>query len=103
MEHVLTETARPLSIGGHAVRNRAFLAPMAGITDRPFREIAERFGAGMVVSEMIASAALGTGHQGMARKLGRAGSLSHMVQIAGCVFRWMAESARLVASYDAVI
>ena len=35
---------------------------MAGITDRPFREIAERYGAGMVVSEMIASAALGTGH-----------------------------------------
>jgi tRNA-dihydrouridine synthase B len=103
MEHMLTDTACPLSIGGHAVRNRAFLAPMAGITDRPFREIAERFGAGMVVSEMIASAALGTGHQGMARKLGRAGSLPHMVQLAGCEAHWMAEGARMAEDAGADI
>ncbi len=47
---------------------------MAGITDRPFREIAERFGAGLVVSEMIASAALATGNGDMVRKLGKAGN-----------------------------
>jgi tRNA-dihydrouridine synthase B len=68
---------------------------MAGITDRPFREIAERFGAGMVVSEMIASAALGTGHHDMVRKLGKAGTLPHMVQLAGCEAEWMAEGARI--------
>ncbi len=68
---------------------------MAGITDRPFRQIAARFGAGLVVSEMVASAALGTGHEGMARKLGRAGDLPHIVQLAGCEPRWMAEGARI--------
>jgi len=68
---------------------------MAGITDRPFRQIAERFGAGMVVSEMIASAALGTGHSAMVRKLGRTGDLPHMVQLAGCETEWMARGARI--------
>jgi len=76
---------------------------MAGITDRPFREIAERHGAGMVVSEMIASAALGTGHSDMVRKLNKAGELPHMVQLAGCEPRWMAEGARIAESAGADI
>ncbi len=76
---------------------------MAGITDRPFREIAERHGAGLVVSEMIASAALGTGHDGMVRKLGRAGQLPHMVQLAGCEPEWMAEGARIAEDAGADI
>ena len=76
---------------------------MAGITDRPFREIAERYGAGLVVSEMIASAALGTGHDGMVRKLGRAGQLPHMVQLAGCEPEWMAEGARIAEGTGADI
>lgn len=76
---------------------------MAGITDRPFREIAERFGAGLVVSEMIASAALGTGHADMVRKLGRAGDLPHMVQLAGCEPTWMAEGARIAEDSGADI
>jgi tRNA-dihydrouridine synthase B len=84
-----------LSIGGHMVRNTAFLAPMAGITDRPFRKLAERFGAGMVVSEMIASNALAVGNQDMARKLGKPGTLPHMVQLAGCEAEWMARGARI--------
>ncbi len=76
---------------------------MAGITDRPFREIAERYGAGLVVSEMIASAALGTGHQDMVRKLTRAGTLPHMVQLAGCEPGWMAEGARIAENAGADI
>ncbi|WP_350062109.1 tRNA dihydrouridine synthase DusB [Parvibaculum sp.] len=92
-----------MSIGGHAIRNRAFLAPMAGITDRPFREIAERFGAGLVVSEMVASAALSTGHGGMVRKLTRAGTLPHVVQLAGCEAQWMAEGARIAEGAGADI
>jgi tRNA-dihydrouridine synthase B len=99
----LTDTACALSIGGHAIRNRAFLAPMAGITDRPFREIAERFGAGLVVSEMVASAALSTGHGGMVRKLTRAGTLPHVVQLAGCEAQWMAEGARIAEGAGADI
>jgi tRNA-dihydrouridine synthase B len=76
---------------------------MAGITDRAFREIAERFGAGLVVSEMVASAALTTGHDGMVRKLGRAGRLPHMVQLAGCEPHWMAEGARIAEAAGADI
>jgi tRNA-dihydrouridine synthase B len=84
-----------LSIGSHSVRNNAFLAPMAGITDRPFRKIAERFGAGMVVSEMIASSALNAGNQEMIRRLGKPGTLPHMVQLAGCEAEWMAKGAKI--------
>ena len=76
---------------------------MAGITDRPFREIAERYGAGMVVSEMIASAALGTGHLDMVRKLRRAGDLPHMIQLAGCEAGWMSEGARIAEGAGADI
>lgn len=68
---------------------------MAGITDRPFRKLAERFGAGMVVSEMIASNALAVGNQDMARKLGRPGTLPHMVQLAGCEAEWMTRGAKI--------
>ena len=76
---------------------------MAGITDRPFREIAERYGAGMVVSEMVASAALTTGHGDMVRKLTRSGNLPHMVQLAGCEPQWMAEGARIADASGADI
>ena len=72
---------------------------MAGITDRPFRRLAERFGAGMVVSEMIASNALSVGNEDMKRKLGRPDSLPHMVQLAGCEAQWMEQGARI--AYEA--
>ena len=48
----------PLKIGDIALENRVFLAPMSGITDMPFRLLAKRYGAGLVVSEMVASEAL---------------------------------------------
>lgn len=76
---------------------------MAGITDRPFRALAERFGAGMVVSEMIASNALGVGNEEMVRKLGRPGSLPHMVQLAGCEAEWMARGAKIAQDAGADI
>ncbi|WDR05797.1 tRNA dihydrouridine synthase DusB [Devosia rhodophyticola] len=91
----MSEATYQLNIGKQNARNSAFLAPMAGITDRPFRQIAERFGAGLVVSEMIASAALGTGHAEMVRKLGKAGSLPHVVQLAGCEGQWMQLGAEI--------
>jgi tRNA-dihydrouridine synthase B len=97
------DLARPLSIGSHSLPNRALLAPMAGITDKPFRILAERFGAGLVVSEMIASAALSTGHREMQRKLGKAGSLPHVVQLAGCEAEWMRRGAEIAADAGADI
>lgn len=99
----MTEFACELSIGGHGLGNRAFLAPMAGITDAPMRMMAARFGAGLVVSEMIASAALSTGHQEMVRKLGKSGDLPHVVQLAGCEAQWMARGARIAETAGADI
>lgn len=99
----MADTAQDLVIGGHRLPCRAFLAPMAGITDRPFRNLAERFGAGLVVSEMIASAALSTGQADMMRKLNKVGSLPHVVQLAGCEAEWMARGARIAADAGADI
>ena len=50
--HYLDNAAPPLRIGPVALAGRAFLAPMSGITDIAMRRIAQRFGAGLVVSEM---------------------------------------------------
>jgi tRNA-dihydrouridine synthase B len=100
---VLSVDACKLSIGGHSVRNNAFLAPMAGITDRSFRKMAERYGAGMVVSEMIASNALATGNKDMARRLGKPEKLPHMVQLAGCEAEWMRRGAKLAQDAGADI
>ena len=44
-----------MRIGAHALRNGLFVAPMAGITDRPFRRLARRFGAALAVSEMVSA------------------------------------------------
>ncbi len=44
-----------MRIGSHILENNVILAPMAGITDRPFRELCRQFGAGLAVSEMVAS------------------------------------------------
>ncbi|HZY68512.1 MAG TPA: tRNA-dihydrouridine synthase family protein, partial [Devosia sp.] len=99
----MRDTACGLSIGGQAIRNRAFLAPMAGITDRPMRQLAARFGAGLVVSEMIASNALTTGQRDMVRKMAPSPGLPHMVQLAGCEAEWMDRAARLVEDAGADI
>jgi tRNA-dihydrouridine synthase B len=76
---------------------------MAGITDAPMRRLAERFGAGLVVSEMIASNALATGHHDMVRKLSKSGRLPHRVQLAGCEAEWMVRGAEIAAAAGADI
>lgn len=76
---------------------------MAGITDRPMRRLAARYGAGLVVSEMIASAALSTGNNDMVRKLAASPGLPHMVQLAGCEPEWMARAAKIAEDAGADI
>ena len=44
-----------MRIGPFALRNNVFVAPMAGVTDRPYRQLCKRLGAGYAVSEMAAS------------------------------------------------
>lgn len=73
------------------------LAPMAGITDLPFRSLVSRFGAGLVVSEMVASQEMVQAKPGVREKaeLGL-GIANTVVQLAGCDTRWIAEAARMV-------
>ncbi len=92
-----------ISVGDVTLPGRAFLAPMAGITDAPFRAMAERLGAGMVVSEMIASANLGTGQKEMLRKLIHTGKLPHVVQIAGNEEKWLALGVKIASDAGADI
>ena len=86
------------------VGSPVFLAPMAGITDLPFRTLARRFGADLVVSEMVASAEMVQARPGVRAKaelgLGVEGSA---VQLAGREPRWMAEAARICAGQGARI
>jgi len=49
------DVSRPLALGRVELPNRLILAPMAGITDRPFRQLCRRFGAGLAVSEMVSA------------------------------------------------
>jgi tRNA-dihydrouridine synthase B len=93
----------PLAIGPVTVRNRVFLAPMSGISDRPFRELALRFGAGLVLSEMTAGEKLAKGDAEALLRAERAGEGPHVVQLAGREPRWMAEGARAAADAGADI
>lgn len=93
----------PLRIGAHVLANPVLLAPMAGITDAPVRRMAVRHGAGLVVSEMVASEALLTGHAETTLRAERAGAPLHAVQLAGNDPRWMAEAARMAEAGGADI
>ncbi len=81
-----------------------FLAPLAGITDLPFRNLVSRFGAGLVVSEMIASQEIVQSRPGVREKaeLGF-GIANTAVQLAGRDPYWMAEAARQVEDQGARI
>ncbi|HVZ52965.1 MAG TPA: tRNA dihydrouridine synthase DusB [Pseudolabrys sp.] len=92
-----------MKIGGTTAPNRVFLAPMAGITDAPFRRLAERLGAGLVVSEMTASAGLMRGEREAAMRSEGSGVSIHVVQLAGCEPHWMAEGARVAEAQGADI
>lgn len=84
-----------LCIGGLKLANRAVLAPMSGVSDLPFRALAHRLGAGLVVTEMVASAELVRQRPDVVRRAEHGGIRPFAVQLAGCEARWMAEGARL--------
>ena len=94
---------RPLTIGPVAIPNRVFLAPMSGITDTPFRRLAERLGAGLVVSEMTACAGLVRGEREAAVRSEGEGVNVHVVQLSGCEAQWMTEGAGIAEAHGADI
>jgi len=80
------------------------LAPMAGITDRPFRDLVMRFGAGLVVSEMVASQEMVQAKPGVRERAELGMDVENTaVQLAGREAHWMAEAARQVADRGAVL
>ncbi len=80
------------------------LAPLAGITDLPFRQLVSRFGAGLVVSEMVASQEMVQASPGMREKAELGFTEGNTaVQLAGREAHWMAEAARMVEANGAAI
>lgn len=84
-----------MQIGKYKLENNLVLAPMAGVTDRPFRQLCKQLGAGMAVSEMVSSNSLLRGSAKTLRRANHEGeSLPKSVQIAGADPKMMAEAAR---------
>jgi len=94
----------PLAIGSETASAAVALAPMAGITDAPFRRFAARFGAPYVVSEMVQSREMVTdGLMSRTRSAVENDATLAAVQLAGCEADWMAEAAQRVADSGARI
>ena len=88
-----------IAVGPIQIADPVLLAPMSGVTDLPFRRLAQRLGAGLVISEMVASAAVIHAARSEMRKLrnDNGAGFPDAVQLAGCEAETMAEAARLCA------
>ena len=92
-----------MRVGPIELSGRAFLAPMSGVTDVGMRRIASRFGASLVVSEMVACDDYVKGDEESRVRAEGEGLDTHVVQIAGCDPYWMSEAARLAEASGAAI
>lgn len=93
----------PLAIGAHVLDHPVLLAPMSGVSDLPFRHAAARLGAGLVVSEMVASRELVSARADVVRRAAGRGLAPNVIQLVGCETRWMAEGARIAEAQGADI
>ena len=93
-----------MQIGPHKLKNNIVVAPMAGVTDRPFRQLCKKYGAGMAVSEMVTSNSLLYGSSKTIRRANHEGEVDPIsVQIAGADPKMMAEAAKYNADKGAQI
>jgi tRNA-dihydrouridine synthase B len=84
-----------MQIGSYQLKNNLIVAPMAGVTDRPFRQLCKTMGAGMAVSEMVASNSLLWGSEKTRRRANHDGEVDPIsVQIAGADPKMLAEAAK---------
>jgi tRNA-dihydrouridine synthase B len=84
-----------MQIGPYKLENNLLLAPMAGVTDRPFRQLCRKMGAGLAVSEMVSSDASLRGTKKTVRRLDHDGETSPVsIQIVGSVPEQMADAAQ---------
>lgn len=93
----------PLHIGRHRIDGPAILAPMSGVSDLPFRRLAHSFGAGLVVSEMVASRELISARPDVVRRATGRDLSPFVMQLVGYDPAWMAEGARIAADMGADI
>ncbi len=95
---------QPIQIGPVRIAEPVILAPMTGVTDRPFRRIVKRYGAGLTVSEMIASQAMiRETRQSLQKALWDSIEEPVSLQLAGCSPKEMAEAAKLNEDRGAAI
>ncbi|MFM9938793.1 MAG: tRNA dihydrouridine synthase DusB [Hyphomicrobiaceae bacterium] len=92
-----------ISVGPHRLVNCVVLAPMSGVSDLAFRRLARDLGAGLVVSEMVASRELASSRPSVQRKAMGEGLSPHVIQLVGCEAEWMAEGARVAEAGGADI
>jgi tRNA-dihydrouridine synthase B len=93
-----------MHIGPHSLANRLILAPMAGISDKPFRQLCRRQGAGLAVSEMISANSTLQGMRKTVLRLDHSGEQGPVsVQILGADPQTMAEAARINVGHGADI
>ncbi len=93
-----------MRIGPYSLANNVILAPMAGVTDRPFRQLCKELGAGMAISEMVSANSLLWGSIKTQRRINHVGEMEpRSVQIAGADPRMMADAARLNVDHGAQI
>ena len=94
----------PVRIGPHVLRNNVFVAPMAGVTDRPFRQLCKQLGAGYAVSEMAASNPRLWATEKSSRRTNHDGEMEpKAVQIAGADPQMLADCARFNVDHGAQI
>ncbi|MGI8704690.1 MAG: tRNA dihydrouridine synthase DusB [Sphingomicrobium sp.] len=95
---------KPIHIGPVRIDSPVILAPMTGVTDLPFRRVVKRYGAGLTVSEMIASQAMiRETRQSLQKSLWDPCEQPVSLQLAGCDPKVMAEAARLNEQRGAAI
>jgi len=104
MDLFLIRLFNSMQIGSYKLANALFVAPMAGVTDRPFRQLCKKLGAGYAVSEMIASNAMLWNSEKTQRRANHDGEFKPIaVQIAGADPVMMAQAAKLNADRGAQI
>lgn len=103
MQPNMSSLRNAFHVGPLEIRNRVALAPMSGVTDLPFRQLAWESGAGYVVTEMVASRELVGNTAESWSRLRNSGIEPHVVQLAGRDPHYMAEGARIAEANGASI
>lgn len=93
-----------ITIGNYALTSRVLAAPMSGVTDLPFRRVLQKFGPGLVVSEMVASETLLKGDKDTEARAAGKGDIDPLViQLVGREPEWMAKGAEMAGRAGADI